>query len=57
MVKMVWVCGGGGGVNNDAVSNGENGGSISTHLRKSTWSACTLRQRKPRWMRAVQLSI
>jgi hypothetical protein len=23
------------------VSNGENGGSISTHLRKSTWSSCT----------------
>jgi hypothetical protein len=46
-------------INNGGVSNGENGGSIlvSTHLHKSTWSSCPLRQRKPRWMRAVQLSI
>ena len=44
-------------INNDGVSNGENGGAISTHLHKSTWSASPLRQRKPRWMRAVQLSI
>jgi hypothetical protein len=28
--------------NNDGVSNGKNGGSISTHLHKSTWSSCLM---------------
>jgi hypothetical protein len=30
------------------VPNGAHGGSIATHLHKSTWSSCPLRQRKPR---------